>query len=238
MIFPKKMPAILATATLALGLTACGGDSERTTVTEAATPATSITVVSTDTDNADDDKETTPSTATVPSHNGASVTIDGAAVPDTFAPVSCTNEEDDGQPELNIHAGAETPNDLEVEIIDPDDTPHLGGLSVESEGNREFELSDSQEAAATVKKSGSEWTITGEGTYDGTEGTALPFEVKVSRPASAPHQGHNAKTTSTTLERGLYKHPLSWVAFFTIRPITPTDFPLMELLSTNLRPIG
>lgn len=182
----KKMAAVLTSATLAFGLTACGGNTETVTETADATTATataeSTTTAVKDDDNADD----TP-TATASSSDAPEITIDGAAVSGTFTPVHCTNETDDGESELNIDAGDKDDNaendELEVEIKDPEGSPRLGGLSVERANDKEFELTDEQENAATVSKDGSTWTITGEGHFDDDESTAIPFEVKVSCPA-------------------------------------------------------
>lgn len=184
----KKMAAVLASATLAFGLTACGGNTETETVTEAADATTATaTAESTTTAVKDDDNADDTSTAAASSSDAPEITIDGAAVSGTFTPVHCTNETDDGEPELNIDAGDKDDNaeddELEVEIKNPEGSPRLGGLSVERANDREFELTDEQENAATVSKDGSTWTITGEGHFDDNESTAIPFEVKVSCPA-------------------------------------------------------
>lgn len=189
----KKMAAVLATATLALGLTACGDGSETETVSETA-PATTVTTdkdantTARDNDKDDDkDDASESSAAAASSDESPSITIDGKQVSGTFTPVHCTLDTDGGQQELNIDAGDKSDNaerdELEVEITDPEGTPRLTGLSVERANDKEFELTDAQENAATVTKDGSTWTITGEGHYDDDESTAIPFDVKVSCPA-------------------------------------------------------
>lgn len=184
----KKMAAVLASATLAFGLTACSGNTETETVTETA-DATTATATAESTTTAvkdDDDADDTSTTAAASSSDAPEITIDGAAISGTFTPVHCTNETDDGEPELNIDVGDKDNNaandELEVEIKDPEGSPRLGGLSVERANDKEFELTDEQENAATVTKDGSTWTITGEGHFDDDESTAIPFEVKVSCP--------------------------------------------------------
>lgn len=185
----KKMAAVLASATLAFGLTACGGNTETETVTETVDPTTATaTAESTTTAVKDDDDADNTSTANSAAGSEApEITIDGAAVSGIFTPVHCTNETDDGEPELNIDTGNKDDNaqndELEVEIKNPEGSPRLGGLSVERANDKEFELTDEQKNAATVSKDGSTWTITGEGHFDDNESTAIPFEVKVSCPA-------------------------------------------------------
>lgn len=183
----KKMAAVLASATLAFGLTACGGNTETETVTETADATTATATAESTTTVKDDDDADDTSTAAASSSDAPEITIDGVAVSGTFTPVHCTNETDDGEPELNIDAGNKDDNaeddELGVEIKDPEGSPRIGGLSVERANDKEFELTDEQENAATVSKDGSTWTITGEGHFNDDESTAIPFEVKVSCPA-------------------------------------------------------
>lgn len=188
----KKMAAVLASATLAFGLTACGRNTETETVTETVDPTTATataesTTTVKDDDDAGDDADNTSTANSAAGSEAPEITIDGAAVSGIFTPVHCTNETDDGEPELNIDTGNKDDNaendELEVEIKNPEGSPRLGDLSVERANDKEFELTDEQKNAATVSKDSSTWTITGEGHFDDDESTAIPFEVKVNCPA-------------------------------------------------------
>lgn len=175
-----RTAALLAIPALTLGLAACSNDDATVVTSEEATSKVADAVSGDDTATTKvTDGGTTTTTAAPLGQDPAAVKVGDQDVQGGFSPVRCELKDNDR--ELEIEAGPdESTGQVDLEIHDPNGTPRLEGLDIDT-ANLHIEIDDEQAGAATVTRDGDTWIIDGQGTHDDSN-LAEPVHVEVVCP--------------------------------------------------------
>lgn len=170
----RNVSLIALVPIVAASMVACG---ETNTATESASSAvSSVTSSAAEMTKTTSSASEATSNAMAPAGEGqVIVEVDGAPVEGNFVPITCRPDVTDGTPELNIESPKGQPEELDIDINNPDETPTLDSLDLRA-NNIHLETEDQQEMAAMIEKSENTWTVE-TGAFQ--EGTQQVSKVKV-----------------------------------------------------------
>lgn len=156
----RHLIAACAAATLVFGAVACSDGNNQATVTETQTVSQSASASSEAKDSAKSAQDST-------SDQPATLMIAGAEVQGEFAPVHCQVR--GNELEIEIGQQRDKADGIDIDIMDPEGTPRLDGLEVDT-ANVDLEVVDRDLADAKVSKDGNTWKVSGLGSYDDGRG--------------------------------------------------------------------